>query len=250
MVALNFPPVAVLSPQARHRATEAARSREEARHDAGLVSRFNAGDETAFVEIVGRYRAKMLKVALRLLHNHADAEEIAQDTFVRAHRGLAKFRGDSSLAAWLHRIALNLSRNRYWYFFRRHRHTTLSLSAEISDTNHASFADLVASDSPGPVREAAANEFNATVTACMTRLNPSQREILRLRNVEQHSYREIAGRLGITIGTVKSRVARAREQLRTLLVPVYADPARRGAPPERPWFESTRPAGLLLRAGS
>jgi RNA polymerase sigma-70 factor (ECF subfamily) len=71
------------------------------------------GDEDAFAEIVTRYRDRMFSIAFSHLRNHADAEEIAQDTFIQAHRGLARFRGDSSLATWLHRIAFNLSRNRH-----------------------------------------------------------------------------------------------------------------------------------------
>jgi RNA polymerase sigma-70 factor (ECF subfamily) len=107
-------------------------SRHEARLDAVLVRRFNAGDPAAFVEIVTRYRDKMFHFALRLLRNRPDAEEIAQDTFIRAHQGLAHFRGDSSLSAWLHCIALNLSRNRYRYFFRRCSHAMQSLDCAVS----------------------------------------------------------------------------------------------------------------------
>src|SRR5277367_3297354 len=94
---------------------------QEAAHDADLVRRFNAGDEDAFVEIVSRHRGKIVSIALSHLRNHADADEISQDTFIRAHRGLARFRGDSSLATWLHRIAFNLSQNRHKYHFRRRR---------------------------------------------------------------------------------------------------------------------------------
>ena len=93
-------------------------------YDAELVRRFKSGDEDAFAEIVGRHQARITSVALSHLRNHADAEEIAQDTFVRAYRGLALFRGDSSLASWLHSIVFNLSRNRHAYFFRRQRHKT------------------------------------------------------------------------------------------------------------------------------
>ena len=85
--------------------------------DVDLVQRFNGGDESAFEEIMNRHKTRIFAAAMALLRNHADAEEITQDTFVRAHRGLAAFRGDSSLATWLHRIAVNLARNRYWYFF-------------------------------------------------------------------------------------------------------------------------------------
>ncbi len=245
----HFTPV----PRASSSAASTARSalaRQEALYDVGLVQRFKAGDETAFVEIVTRYRTRLVHVALGLLRIHADAEEIAQDTFIRAHRSLNSFRGESSLAAWLHCITLNLARNRYWYFFRRRRHVTQSLDSTVSADTQTTYADLIASPAPGPAREAASQEFSAEVTACMARLNPNQREILVLRNVRQVSYREIARLLGISIGTVKSRVAPARENLRALLVPAYAGAARPGVAAVHPWFESHRPAGLLLRTGS
>ena len=127
----------------------------EAAIDAGLVARFNAGDDAAFVQIMERYRTRIFTVTLGLLRNRADAEEITQDTFIRAHRGLARFRGDSSLATWLYRIAVNLARNRYWYFFRRRRQDTLSLDCALSDDNSGSFSDLVADVSPDPAQETA-----------------------------------------------------------------------------------------------
>jgi RNA polymerase sigma-70 factor (ECF subfamily) len=219
----------------------AATSRQEALHDAGLVRRFNAGDDAAFVEIITRYRERMFAVAFAMLKNRADAEEIAQDTFVRAHRGLARFRGDASLATWLHRIALNLARNRYWYFFRRRRHATLSFDCRFSDDNQATFSDLVATDAAGPAREAVASEFSELVTVCMERLGARPREILTLRNSLNRSYGEIARELGISIGTVKSRIARARERLRVLL----AEACPEFGPDAQPvaWFEPVRPAG-------
>ena len=178
MVAPIFRPVPALSTPAAERA---ALSRREALHDAGLVRRFNDGDEAAFVEIVTRYRAKMLVIALGLLHNRADAEEIAQDTFIRAHRGLAKFRGDASLAAWLYRITLNLARNRYWYFFRRRRHATLSLDCQLGSENESTFAELIAADAPNPAQENTRSEFSELIAACMEKLDASHREILTLR---------------------------------------------------------------------
>jgi RNA polymerase sigma-70 factor (ECF subfamily) len=200
-----------------------ALSRLEAQHDAVLVQRFIAGDESAYVEIVGRYHTKMLHVAFRLLRNRADAEEIAQDTFIRAHRSLAHFRGDSSLAAWLYCITLNLARNRYWYFFRRRRHAMLPFDTALGANNPATLADLVACDDPGPVREVVNNEFADNVTRCTEQLPPGQREILRLRNVQHHSYAHISRVLGIGLGTAKSRIARARRSLRGLLGKVYPE---------------------------
>jgi RNA polymerase sigma-70 factor (ECF subfamily) len=185
--------------------------------DAALVRRFTAGDESAFTEIVNRYRGKIYGLTLNLLHNPADAEEITQDAFIRAYRGLSRFRGESSLATWLHRIALNLARNRYWYFFRRRRQHWVSLDRPLTEDSNATFADLVAATDRDPAQETVTNEFTTLVAACMERLDPKHREILIMRNVQDLSYEEIARSLGINVGTVKSRIARAREYLRNLL---------------------------------
>lgn len=128
-------------------------ARAEAIVDSALVRRFNAGDEAAFSEIVARYHVRIQMLSERFLHNHADAEEITQDTFIRAHRGLARFRGDSSLATWLHRIAFNLARNRYWYFFRRRRHMTMSLDCPMGDDTGTTFTELVATAEPDPSQQ-------------------------------------------------------------------------------------------------
>jgi RNA polymerase sigma-70 factor (ECF subfamily) len=213
-------------------------SAAEAALGAALVARFNGGDDRAFVEIVERYRARIFATALSLLRNRADAEEIAQDTFIRAHRGLASFRGDSSLSTWLYRIAVNLARNRYWYFFRRRRQDTLSLDCALSEDNSGTFSDLVADRAPDPAQETAAGEFTDLITACMEKLDARHREILTLRNVLNHSYEEIAGALGVNVGTVKSRIARARENLRALLAEACPEFTPGSSPSD--WFIATR----------
>jgi RNA polymerase sigma-70 factor, ECF subfamily len=218
-------------------------SRREADYDAKLVNRFNSGDEEAFIEIMARYRGKVSAIALSHLRNHADAEEITQDTFIRAHRGLAKFRGDSSLATWLHRIAFNLSRNRHKHNFCRRRHAMLSLDCTFGDDNKATFSDLIASDAPSPDREAAAGEFTDLVSSCMAKLGDRQREILRLRNGLDHSYGEIADKLRISTGTVKSRIGRGREKLRELIAESYPDLPVDSSPSD--WFEPVRSAGRI-----
>jgi RNA polymerase sigma-70 factor (ECF subfamily) len=182
--------------------------------DATLVERFKAGDENAFLEIVARHRHRLHAVADKILNNHADAEEITQDVFIRAYRGLATFRGDSSLATWLHRIATNLARNRYWYFFRRRRQSTVSLDCPNTPEAHS---DLAAGTDLDPSEETTVNEFDEWVTICLQRLEEPHREILMLRNALDLSYDEIADELSLKIGTVKSRIARARGDLRTLL---------------------------------
>lgn len=213
-------------------------SAQEALIDAGLVQRFNTGDDAAFVQIMERYRAKIFTVTLGLLRNHADAEEITQDTFIRAHRGLARFRGDSSLATWLYRIAVNLARNRYWYFFRRRRQDSLSLDCALSEDNTGTFSDLVADVSQDPAQEAATGEFTQLINTCMDKLDARHREILTLRNVLNRSYEEIAHALGINVGTVKSRIARARENLRALLAEACPEFSPESSPAD--WFIPTR----------
>ncbi len=215
----------------------------EALYDAELVRRFHGGDDSAFSEIMSRHQSRIFSAAMALLRNHADAEEVTQDTFVRAHRGLANFRGEASLATWLHRIAVNLARNRYWYFFRRRRHATLSLDAELPGETGSTFSELLSTEGNDPARLSSRAEFSAAIEACLERMEPSHRKILQMRTLLDQSYEEIAGALGINVGTVKSRIARARERLRRMLAEDCPDFSRESDPAD--WFESARGEGQL-----
>ena len=240
MVALISPRGSPFQPRglAASAADRASVARQGAAHDAELVRCFTAGDEDAFAEIVTRHRAKMHAIAFQHLRNHADAEEIAQDTFILAHRGLARFRGESSLATWLYRIACNLSHNRYKYYLCRRRYVTLSLDGAISADHHASVSDSIASEAPSAAREAAVREFSEIVIACMARLGPIHHEVLRRRNGLNESYGDIAQGLGIGIGTVKSRIGRARQDLRALVAQAYPELAPDASSLD--WFEPIR----------
>lgn len=218
----------------------AQKSGSEAAIDCALIERFNGGDEGAFAEIVGRYREKITAIAGRILRNDADAEEIAQDTFIRAHRGLARFRGDSSLATWLHRIALNLARNRYWYFYRRRRHMSISLDCPLTADSSGTFSDFVPTNEPDPSRQASFDEFVVMVSVCMKKLDVAHRDILTSRNLLHHSYDEIALALGINEGTVKSRIARARGKLREIIAESYPEFSAETTGGD--WFEPVRGA--------
>jgi len=194
-----------------------SKNKLEAAYDAVLVQRFNAGDESAFSEIIQRYYARIRALANQTLHNLADAEEVAQDTFIRAHRALANFRGESSLATWLYCIGLNLARNRYWFYFRRRRQDTISIDRAVVEGSSVSLAGVLSDGSAGPRAESMTGEFVTLISECMERLEASHREILTMRTLRNLSYEEIAATLGINVGTVKSRIARARERLRSLL---------------------------------
>lgn len=182
-----------------------------------LVDRFKNGDQSAFDEMVTRYWDRIYSMVNQLLRNSQDAEEVTQDAFIRAHRGLVNFRGDSAFSTWLYQIATNLARNRYWYWWRRKRDQSVSIDAPLSADNSTTLADLIPAEVETPDDITVTQEFIARIGQGMERLSPKHREILILRNIKNLSYEEIAVILGISVGTVKSRIARARESLRAKL---------------------------------
>lgn len=190
---------------------------QEVALDRLLVDRFKGGDSTAFDQLVTRYWARIYAMTNQLLRNQQDAEEVTQDAFIRAHRGLSSFRGDSAFSTWLYQIATNLARNRYWYWWRRKRDKSISFDAPVSGDNETTLAELIPTEQETPEDATVTQEFVNRVSECMELLNEKHREILILRNVQNLSYEEIAEILGISVGTVKSRIARARESLREKL---------------------------------
>lgn len=187
---------------------------QEVAFDRVLVDRFKNGDQTAFDEMVNRYWDRIYAMVHQLLRNQQDAEEVTQDAFIRAHRGLASFRGESAFSTWLYQIATNLARNRYWYWWRRKREKSVSLDAPVGPENDLTLAEVIPAEVDSPDDIAVSEEFVSRIGKGMERLSNKHREILILRNVKNMSYEEIAEVLGISVGTVKSRIARARESLR------------------------------------
>jgi RNA polymerase sigma-70 factor (ECF subfamily) len=179
-----------------------------------LVDRFKQGDQSAFEQMVSRYWGRIYAMVHQLLRNPEDAEEVTQDTFIRAHRGLVNFRGESAFSTWLYQIATNLARNRYWYWWRRRRDKTVSFDQPIGGDNETTLAEVIPAELETPEDATITQEFVNRIAECMGKLSPKHREILVLRNVKNLSYEEIAEILHISVGTVKSRIARARESLR------------------------------------
>jgi len=182
-----------------------------------LLERFRQGDDRAFDDIVHRYYEPIFRRVLGLLKNHEDAEEVTQDTFLRARRGLEAFRGDAAFSTWLYQIATNLAHNRYWFWWRRGRHAGVSLDANIGAEADLTLAEVLPDEEPDPGKQALTQELAERVDVAMTQLSPAHREILTLRNVRDLSYEEIAALLDLSLGTVKSRIARAREALKQVL---------------------------------
>lgn len=190
---------------------------QEVALDRILVDRFKNGDPSAFDEMVSRYWDRIFSMVNQLLRNAQDAEEVTQDAFIRAHKGLANFRGESAFSTWLYQIATNLARNRYWYWWRRKRDQSVSLDAPLGSDNTTTLAEILPAEVETPDDITVTREFVSRIGGGMERLGAKHREILILRNVKNLSYEEIANILGISVGTVKSRIARARESLRSKL---------------------------------
>jgi RNA polymerase sigma-70 factor (ECF subfamily) len=196
--------------------------------DVRLARDAAAGDGSAFERIVHRHGRRVLGLGLRLLGNRADAEDLAQDVFVRVLRALPSFRGESSLATWITRVAVNAARNRTRDERRRARHRTASLDEPLDPSGEGAGmtrGDLVGDEAPGPERRALAAESGRRVEQALGRLAPGLREALVLREIEGLSYQQIAEALDVEVGTVKSRIARARSRLQEDLADLVAPPA-------------------------
>lgn len=182
-----------------------------------LIERVKNGDIAAYNDIVTRHYDRIFARVSQLLKNKQDAEEVTQDAFIRAQRGLDNFRGDASFSTWLYQIATNLAHNRYWYWFRRKRDQSISLDQPLGEDGDLTLENLMPSKEENPAEASVTQEFIDRVSACMHDLNEKHKEVLILRNVNNLSYDEIAQQLEISVGTVKSRIARARESLRDLM---------------------------------
>jgi RNA polymerase sigma-70 factor (ECF subfamily) len=189
--------------------------------DSLTLDRARKGDLDAYNQLVIKYQERIFAKVFSMLRNSQDAEEITQDTFIRAHRALASFRGNASFSTWIYQIGTNLARNRYWYWRRRKRDESMSLDADIGDEAGATLHDILSDGTQGPGHEAQHNEFIKKVADCMEQLKPEHALILTMRNVQNMSYEDIADELGLSIGTVKSRINRAREALRELMGDEY-----------------------------
>jgi RNA polymerase sigma-70 factor (ECF subfamily) len=190
---------------------------QEVAMDRVLVDRFKGGDQSAFDEMVSRYWDRIYAMVHQLLRNTQDAEEVTQDAFIRAHRGLVNFRGDSAFSTWLYQIATNLARNRYWYWWRRKRDQSISFDQPLGADSDTTLADIIPAEVETPDDITVTQEFIDRIAYGMEKLSAKHREILILRNIKNQTYEEIAMILGISVGTVKSRIARARESLRSKL---------------------------------
>jgi len=181
--------------------------------DRRLVERFKAGDEAAFDALVDKHSQRAYQIAYGVLGNREDAEEVAQDAFIRMHRALPSFRGDAEFTTWMYRIVTNLARNKYRWNRSRMAAFHDSIDAPVEgDDGEGRKIDLPDPHNT-PEEEAVYAELDEALQSELGKLPEAQRQVLVMRNVQDMSYEDIAAALKCRIGTVKSRLARAREEL-------------------------------------
>jgi len=178
-----------------------------------LVQRAKQGDEESFAALVEQNQGRIYNLALRMTGNPDDALELSQEAFLNAWKGLGKFQGDSSFAAWLYRLTSNVCID---FLRREKRRNALSMTVSLDDEEEARQAELP-DERYSPHVEAERRERRETLRAGLASLSAEHRRVLILRELEGLSYGEIAQVLELEEGTVKSRIARARLALRNYL---------------------------------
>jgi RNA polymerase sigma-70 factor (ECF subfamily) len=183
--------------------------------DAGLLDSCRKGDLSAFEVLVRKYEKKIFNLAFRVVGEYEDAAEVSQDAFVAAYRSLDGFRGDSTFATWLTTITVNLARNRLKQSRTRRFREPCSLDDPLAGCGSCSIDPP--SSGPSALQQLEREELRQRVRGCIGALEPGFREVLVLRDLEEHSYGEIGSLLNLAEGTVKSRLSRAREAVRDCL---------------------------------
>jgi RNA polymerase sigma-70 factor (ECF subfamily) len=193
--------------------------------DLVLVERVQAGDQEAFGLLVSKYQRKLLRLVMRMVRDPHEAEDVAQEAFIKAYRALPNFRGDSAFYTWLYRIGVNTAKN--WLVANGRRMPTMS---DITgDDTEGIEEGILLRDDETPDRVLMSRQIGETVNAAMDALPEDLRTAISLREIDGLSYEEIAQVMDCPIGTVRSRIFRAREAIAVQLRPLL-DTA-----PDRRW---------------
>lgn len=190
-----------------------------------LVERVQSGDQEAFGLLVAKYQRKLLRLVMRLVRDPGEAEDVTQEAFIKAYRALPNFRGESAFYTWLYRIGVNTAKN--WLIAQGRRAPLLN--DIVSDENEGSDAEALLQDVETPERMLLSKQIGETVNAAMEALPEDLRTAITLREIEGLSYEEIAQVMDCPIGTVRSRIFRARDAIAARLRPLL-DTA-----PDRRW---------------
>ena len=180
-----------------------------------LVERVQRGDKSAFDTLVRKYQHRIVKLISRYVYEPAEAQDIAQETFIKAYRALPRFRGDSAFYTWLYRIAINTAKNHLVAAGRRPVDQQVDLQDPESYDMNARLRNM---DTPESML--LTDEIQATVEGAISELPEELRTAIVLRELEGMSYEEIAAAMDCPVGTVRSRIFRAREAITNRLQPL------------------------------
>ncbi len=184
-----------------------------------FIERLKAGDANAFDTLVTRYTSDIFGLLYRITEDAEEAGDLTQETFLSVFKAIKNFRGDADLKTWLFRIAINKSRNQFRWWKRRRREKTFSLDAPLSNSE-TPFHETISGTIANPEEKILQREREKVMMNALSDLPEIFREAVVLCDIEDLSYEEIASVLEINIGTVKSRIARGREELRKKLVDI------------------------------
>jgi len=184
--------------------------------EALFVARLQANEDAAYDELVRTYSASIFHVAYRMLGDSAEASDAVQEIFLKVFRSIGGFKREAALKTWIFKIAFSEILNRLRWWKRRHRFATMSLDEPNNNGTGSGIA--VPSAAPTPEEALQSKEQELTIQHALGRLSKDHRSIVVLRDVEGFSYNEIADILGVSVGTVKSRLARARADLKKSLM--------------------------------
>lgn len=196
--------------------------------EAQFVARLVARDEAAFNVLVTTYERRVFSLVFRMLGRRDEAEDLAQEVFVQVFKAIDQFRGDSKLSTWIYRIAVNLCKNRSKYLSRRHAGNQDDVDALAERAPLTAAKGVSVGDISRPDELVEGMQLELVVKRAIAQIDPDFREVLVLRDVEDLSYEEIASVTGLPDGTVKSRIHRARAQLRALVEQAMGEKVRAG----------------------
>jgi len=191
--------------------------------DAELIARIQQGDKRAFDLLVIKYQRRIMRLLSRQVRNPSDIEDIAQETFIKAYRALPNFRGDSAFYTWLYRIAINTARN--WYVAQMRRPQTVDPRENPEGETFDHIDNLKDINTPDAVL--ASRQVAQAINQAMAELPEELSTAITLREVEGLSYDEIAQAMDCPVGTVRSRIFRAREAIANKLRPVLQDDSKK-----------------------
>ncbi len=210
---MSFGEPIALRGQELEQVAAATSSEARAGGEAQFIERLRAGEAAAFDRLVQERSSDVYALLYRMTEDAEEARDLTQETFLRIFQSIERFRGDADLKTWIYRIAINQARNRWRWWRRRRRDVTVSLDAEGTHDEQPLSARL-RDTGIGPEQEALLRERETALRNALRTLGRSYREVVILRDVEGLSYEEVAATLEISIGTVKSRLSRGRQELR------------------------------------